>query len=111
LAVAGWKELYPLHPLTQDQAPPAAWDPVERLKVMDDHGVSVQVLYSNILAFYSLALRDVGDSAFQLACVQAYNDFLSEFAAADPDRLVPITNIPFWDIDQTVAEIERCAAM
>ena len=43
-----------------------------------------------------------------LACVRAYNDFLHEWSAVDPKRLLPIMAVPFWDVDETVAEINRC---
>ncbi|MDH4363950.1 MAG: amidohydrolase, partial [Acidimicrobiia bacterium] len=43
--------------------------------------------------------------------VQAYNDFQTEWASADSRRLLPITSTPFWDIEASVAEIRRCAAM
>src|SRR5262249_6366368 len=42
-------------------------------------------------------------------CVEAYNDFLQEWASADPRRLITIMSLPFWDIDAAVAEVERCA--
>ncbi len=44
-----------------------------------------------------------------LACVRAYNDFLTDWCDADARRLLPITALPFWDVKASVAEIERCA--
>ena len=46
-----------------------------------------------------------------LTCVKVYNDWQSEWASADPRRLLPIISLPFWDIDAAVAEVRRCAAM
>jgi len=43
--------------------------------------------------------------------VRAYNDFLVEWCSADPKRLVPVLATPFWDVDATLAEVERCAAL
>ncbi len=110
MAMAGWKELYPGHPSRQEEADPASYDAAARLRTLDEHGVFAQVLYPNLLAFYSRTMLEFGDGDFHLACVQAYNDFLTEFAAVDPKRLAPITMLPFWNADQCVAELERCAA-
>ena len=43
-----------------------------------------------------------------LACVQAYNDFLADYASADPHRFIPIMALPFWDMDLTGREMSRC---
>jgi predicted TIM-barrel fold metal-dependent hydrolase len=45
-----------------------------------------------------------------LGCVQAYNDFLTDYALADPSRFIPIMALPFWDMDLTEAEIKRAVA-
>src|SRR5262249_40426911 len=41
----------------------------------------------------------------------AYNDFLSDYCAEDPKRLIALTAVPFWDIERAAQEIERCANM
>ncbi len=51
------------------------------------------------------------DEALKLACVRAYNDFLAEWASADPARLLPVCALPFWEVAAAVAEIERCAGL
>src|SRR5205823_3760254 len=49
------------------------------------------------------------DPELMLDCVRAYNDFLAEWCATDPNRLIPIAALPFWDVEACVAEIQRCA--
>lgn len=110
LAAAGWHEHLPSHPKVQADVHPSHYDPVERAKALDEHGVVAQVLYPNILGFSINTLLSVGEHDFHLACVQAYNDFLTDWAAAAPGRFVPVMSLPFWDVDASVAEIERCAA-
>jgi predicted TIM-barrel fold metal-dependent hydrolase len=44
-----------------------------------------------------------------LACVRAYNDFLSEWCATAPDRFIGISSMPFWDVPACLKEIEYCA--
>ena len=53
----------------------------------------------------------VRDAEVQQLCIRAYNDFLHEWASADPRRLITVCSIPFWDVDASVAEIERCAGL
>ncbi|MGX7681306.1 amidohydrolase family protein [Jatrophihabitans sp. DSM 45814] len=108
---AGWSEYPPLHPTRFSDADPAMWNPTKRLERMDSDGIWAQVLYPNVGLFKAASIRSVSDAGFQLEVVRAYNDHQTEFASADPRRLVPVTSLPFWDLDETLAEIERCAAM
>ena len=73
-------------------------------------GSTRQVLYPNVIGFYAPLFMRM-DPEIALACVRAYNDFLTEFASVDPARLIPIAMVPFWDIDAALVEMERCAAM
>lgn len=84
-----------------------AMDPTGRLKWMDANGVYSQVMYPNLLGFYPLSFLKLGPDA-ALACVKAYNDFQTEFASVDRKRLIPLTNLPWWDLDESVAELQRC---
>lgn len=108
-AMAGWSEFPPSHPPRLDQADPASWNPTERLKRLDEYGVYAQVLYPNLLGFYSQVFLDqYRDGDLLYACVQAYNDFLTDFASEDRRRFVPIMALPFWDLDLSLREVERC---
>jgi predicted TIM-barrel fold metal-dependent hydrolase len=106
-ATAGWREHLPSYPPDFAQADPGAFDPVERLKRLDEYGVHAQILYPNLLAFFTAAFVRK-DAALGRDCVRAYNDFLAQFASADPNRLIPLMMLPFWDVDASVAEIRRC---
>jgi predicted TIM-barrel fold metal-dependent hydrolase len=77
---------------------------------MDEYGIWAQVLYPNVAGFGAGKLLTIGDSELMLGCVQAYNDFLSDYCSADPKRFIPIMALPFWDMDATEAEIHRCVA-
>jgi predicted TIM-barrel fold metal-dependent hydrolase len=106
---AGWPEHFPAHPPTLADADPACYDPKARLERLDSFGVWAQVLYPNLIAFDVHAfLSELGPEVATM-CVQAYNDFLAEFAAADPRRLVPLMMLPLWDVEASVREIHRCA--
>jgi len=109
-AQAGWGEYPPSCPPTWEDIQPGAYDPVERLKQMDAFGIQTQVLYANIVGFHGWALLKL-DPEVRNACVRVYNDYQTEFCATDPTRLVPITVLPFWDVEASVAELIRCAEM
>lgn len=108
-AMAGWNEHPPSHPPTLDVAERAAWDPQERLKRMDADGIYAQVLYPNVAGFGGGNFTDVSEPELMLACVQAYNDFLTDYASLAPGRYIPIMSLPFWDLDLTLTEMRRAA--
>jgi uncharacterized protein len=110
-AQAGWPEFPPSHPRTLDQAVPAAVDPEARLAYMDEMGIYYQVLYPNIVGFHSHVFLTEMPQELATECVRAYNDWLTEFCSTDARRLIPMTMLPFWDIDASVAEMRRCHEM
>ncbi len=109
-ATAGWPEPFPDWPKTYEDCHPAAYDASARLAYMDEVGIWAQVLYPNVAGFGSQRFLRLRDDELKLICVRAYNDFLRDWASADPDRLITVMTTPFWDLDAAVAEIERCAA-
>jgi len=104
---AGFDGSYPEHRKTFHDCPPASYDANARLAHMDAEGIHASVLYPNVGGFGSGAFLKLGDPQLMLACVRAYNDFLVEWASAEPNRLVPVAAMPFWDVEACVAEIER----
>ena len=91
---------------------PAAWDPVERLKLMDELGIDAQVLYPNAIGIGGQNLvNSVKDPSVILLCVTLYNDAMAEVQEASNNRLLPMPIMPAWDIPACVAEAERCADM
>ncbi len=108
-AMAGFDGLLPDFPKTLDDAIPAAYDAQARLAYMDQEGIYAQVLYPNVGGFGSGRFLSLNEPKLMLECVRAYNDFLIDWASADPKRLIPIMATPFWDMEAAVGEIERCA--
>ena len=109
-AAAGWPEHPPRHPARFSDVDSSMWDPIDRSRLMDDWGVATQVIYPNVAIFNAKTLHGL-DPAVRLACLQAYNDFQVDWCTAAPGRYVAITVLPFWDLDLTLAEIDRCAAL
>lgn len=98
-------------PKTYEEMHPGAFDAHERLKYMDEMGIWAMVMYPNVAGFGSQEFLKLDDPEVKLTCVQTYNDWQTEWASADSRRLLPITSTPFWDVEATVREVRRCAAM
>lgn len=98
-------------PKSYEDMHPGAFDAQERLAYMDQMGIWAMVMYPNVGGFGSQEFLKLEDPEIKLTCVQAYNDWQTEWASADSRRLLPITSTPFWDVEATVREVRRCAAM
>jgi predicted TIM-barrel fold metal-dependent hydrolase len=78
------------------------FDPVRRLADMDDEGIDVAVLYPTKMLFWT---ADVG--LYSAAC-RAYNNWLRDYCAADPERLHGVAVVPLQDSGAAIAEARRC---
>ncbi len=108
-AVAGWKDPFPAAPSGFAEVPLASHDPHARLAYMDGLAIWAMAIYPNVGGFGSQAFLGLKDPELMLACVRAYNDFLTDWCGTDARRLIPIAAVPFWDVEASVAEVERCA--
>src|SRR5437763_15594649 len=79
--------------------------PERRLAEQDQDGIDAEVLFSRVRGF----IRRVKDDSCYLALNRAYNEYLAqEYAAAAPDRLIPMGVIPTSNVDDAVKELEYC---
>lgn len=90
-----------------EEMPNAAYDPSARLKAMDDDGVKYAVLYPSLPGFSGELFGAIADPELELACVQAYNDWLIEEWASASERFIPQCIVPLSPIEATVSEIKR----
>jgi predicted TIM-barrel fold metal-dependent hydrolase len=97
-------------PQRWEDVPKIASVPAERLKAMDLDRVDVSVLYPNVAGIAGETFGKVADPALELACVQAYNDWLVDDWAKTSPRFIPQCIIPIAPIDAAVAEIKRAVA-
>lgn len=109
-SVAGYDGTFPDFPDGYDDIPKSTWDAQARLEHMDAEGIWAEVLYPNVGGFGMGRFQALDDPVLKLECVRAYNDWLADWAGADRRRLAPVMATPFWDVPQTVAEIQRSAA-
>jgi predicted TIM-barrel fold metal-dependent hydrolase len=92
---------------TYKDARRGGWDPAERLNDMDLDGVEAEVIYTT-LGFRQFWFKN---AALQQACFRAYNDWLAEYCAYAPKRLVGLALISLYDIEAAVLELNRCRQM
>lgn len=86
---------------------PGAWDPRPRLADQDLDNLRAEVIYPGVgLGFFAFS-----DVEYQRACFRAYNDWLSDFCAAAPERLLGAALLPVkGPMEWAIAEAERAAA-
>jgi predicted TIM-barrel fold metal-dependent hydrolase len=90
--------------------PTAVYDPQERLKAMDQAGIDYAVLYPTVAGIGGQSFGRIEDPELELACVQAYNDWLLEEWAGASERFIPQCITPLYPVDAVVKEIRRCVA-
>jgi len=93
-----------------EEVPPATYKPAERLKLMDLAGVDYSVLYPTVAGLAGQNFGRIKEPDLELACVQAYNDWLIDEWAGASERFIPQCIVPVWPPEATVAEIRRSVA-
>jgi predicted TIM-barrel fold metal-dependent hydrolase len=92
--------------VTYEETRPGCWDGKERLRDMDIDGVDAEVIFP--------PQRTMGhwlsmpDEEVSMAGIDAYNEFIfDEFAAADPDRLIPCYQMPNLGVDTALKYLDK----
>ncbi|MGH7773655.1 MAG: amidohydrolase family protein [Candidatus Binatia bacterium] len=97
-------------PQRWEDVPKVAYDPQERLNAIDMDGVDYSVLYPSVAGAAGETFGRLTDPEFELACVQAYNDWLIEEWASVSKRFIPQCIVPIFPPETTIAEIKRAVA-
>jgi predicted TIM-barrel fold metal-dependent hydrolase len=96
-------------PQRWEEVPRMAYVPAERLKALDAGGIDYSVLYPTVAGVAGEVFGRIHDPELELACVQAYNDWLvEEWAGASP-RFIPQCIVPLLPA-AAVQEIKRAVA-
>jgi len=83
----------------------------QRLREQDQDGCAAEVLFPNMQAGPGL-WRNIADDAAYLAAIRAYNDWLGkEYCAVNPKRLIGLGVMPMTTIEDSLKELEHCAAL
>ncbi len=80
----------------------AVWDANLRLEDMDTDGIDQAVLFGG-------GPLGTLDNDLYMASYEAYQNWVMDWAQADPRRLYPVGYVPMRDIDETIAQIQRLA--
>ena len=88
----------------------AAWNTAKRVEMMDEQGIYAQIAYPNALGFGGQKAMLV-EPELRLESLRLYNDAMAEMQTESGQRIFPMSLLPWWDVDLSVAELERCAKM
>jgi predicted TIM-barrel fold metal-dependent hydrolase len=88
-----------------EQVRAGGYDPAVRIQEMDLDQVDGEVLFPSPRLWSAIFAHP--DRDLHLVMVQAYNDWLLDFAGYDPSRLRAVPVIPNAGVAQALAEIER----
>jgi predicted TIM-barrel fold metal-dependent hydrolase len=86
-----------------DGCPPASYLPAERIKLLDEWGVSAGVLFPTVGILW-----DVADNELAAAYARAYNNWINDFSSRARNRVVPIAHLALQDVATALAELRRC---
>ena len=97
-------------PQRWEEVPKMAYVSSERLQAMDTDGVDYSVLYPTVAGLAGETFGRITDPELELACVQAYNDWLVEEWASVSQRFIPQCMVPVYPVEAAVNEIKRAMA-
>ena len=79
------------------------WDPDARLADQDCDGVSAEVIYPTV----GMLLCNHRDYDYKKACFDAYNEWIAEYCAAHPDRLIGTGQTAMRSVDEGIADVRK----
>ena len=111
-AVAGRpKEELGFEPNSFEHIRKGCYDPTARLDDMNVNGIFAGVNFPTFPGFALERFQTAKDKELATALIKAYNDWhIDELCATDRDRFIPIVSLPYYNIDEAVAELKRCVA-
>jgi uncharacterized protein len=93
-----------------EEVHPGSYDVRPRLKFMDGEGIWAQIIYPNLLGFGGLRAATL-DPELRLLCTQIFNDAMAEIQEQSGNRMFPMALMPWWDMEATLKEVQRCHKM
>lgn len=106
-------EEYGMEPQSLAQVRKGCYDPQARLDDMNVNGIAASLNFGSVGGFDGSRCYHIApDKRMALTHLRAYNDWhILEWCGYDRGRFIPCAILPTWDMDATVAEIKRVAAM
>ena len=84
------------------------FDNVSTIAMLDHEGFTAAALYPSKFLYLPFANGVAADVAYPLA--RAYNEWLADYCALDPQRLLHVAVLPLLDVDRACREAERARA-
>ena len=94
-------------PVRWEEIHPAGYDPKARLRIMDEEGLRAEIIYPSV----GMVLCNHPDGGYKQACFAAYNRWLAQFCATDPERLIGVGVASLRTIEDGVRELEQIKAL
>jgi uncharacterized protein len=94
-----------------DESSLAASYVAPRVAMMDQLGISAQIVFPNVVGFGGQNFFRISDLELRMAIVQIWNDAMADMQRESGGRLFGMGLLPWWDIDRTVEEIKRIAEL
>jgi len=106
------KTEYGAEPTSFEHLRKGCYDIHARIDDMNANGVLGSINFPQFPGFAGMRLINQSDKGLALATVRAYNDWhIHEWAGPYPERIMPLAILPLWDMDLTIAELNRCAKL
>lgn len=104
---------YGMEPTRFEQLRPGCFDPKARVDDMNANGICGSLNFATMPGFagkvFTTAAQN-GDKDAALRAIRAWNDWhVLEWCGAAPGRLIPMIMLPLWDMNDTLAEVQRWA--
>jgi predicted TIM-barrel fold metal-dependent hydrolase len=104
------KTEYGFEPLSLSHLRKGCYDPAARVDDMNANGVLASLPFPTIVGFDGSLFHRFRDKGQALVLLRAYNDWhIDEWCGSHPGRFIPNALLPYWDMDATVAEVNRVA--
>lgn len=92
-----------------DEINPGSYDPKARVAEQQEDGVDAELIFGS--NYPSAFVSQCDDADLHHEMVRAYNEFMSEFCATQPDRLGGTGLLPNRGVEGCLKEIERINSM
>jgi predicted TIM-barrel fold metal-dependent hydrolase len=89
---------------------PGSWDPKARVEEMTEGETDAEVIFNGVGTVWN-GIKLCPDKDLALACYKVYNDWMADFQAYDPTRLVCNATLPTTGIDDCIEELHRIAGL
>lgn len=93
--------------MDNDMVHRSSFDAEARVAMMDELGISAQIMYPNLAGFGNTRFLQSPDEALRLITTEIYNDALAEFQEATGQRVFGMALVPWWNLEAAEAEIRR----